>query len=297
MTERILDISEAPARLKVDLGRLHIEQGEAAPMTIPLEEVAVLMVAHYQVSYTQAVLAGLMAAGGVFICCDASRLPTGLMLPLAGHHQQTRRVALQAGAAKPVRKRLWQQLIQAKIAGQGRVLTTMHGDDLGLAKMAQRVKSGDPDNLEAQAARKYWRPLFQEDAFRRDQEADGANALLNYGYGVLRAIVGRAVCATGLHPSLGIHHKNQYNPYCLVDDLMEPYRPLVDRVVAHYTCQGNEAVVDKAFKGAMIGGLLQRYPLDGEARSLFDCAHRTAHSVVEILEGTRANISLPECIP
>lgn len=294
MTERILDISNAPARLKIHLDRLHIEQGDVSPITIPLEDVAVLMVAHYQVSYTQSVLSGLMEAGGAFICCNANRMPTGLMLPLVGHHQQTQRMALQAAAAKPTCKRLWQQLIQAKIRGQGKVLKAMQGDDLGLGMMAQRVKSGDPDNLEAQAARKYWRPLFQDETFRRDQDAGGINALLNYGYGVLRAIVGRAVCATGLHPSLGIQHKNQYNPYCLVDDLMEPYRPIVDISVARYVraeeCRG----VDKSFKAEVIGALMNRYTLEGEKRTLFDCAHRTAHSVVEIIGGARRSVSLPE---
>lgn len=297
MTERILDISESAARLKVHLGRLHIAQGEAEPLTLPLEEVAVLMVSHYQVTYTQAVLSGLMEAGGVFLCCDESRLPTGLMLPLVGHHKQTQRMALQAKAPKPRCKRLWQQLIRTKIYGQGQVLRTLHGDDGGLGALAKRVKSGDPDNLEAQAARKYWRPLFQEETFRRNQEAEGINALLNYGYGVLRAIIGRAVCATGLHPSLGLHHKNQYNPYCLVDDLMEPYRPLVDVAVARYVQQGAEHTVDKAFKAEIIGSLMKRYDLDGEARSLFDCAHRTAHSVVTILEGSRQDISLPRVVP
>ena len=297
MTERILDISEAPARLKVHLGRLHITQGEEEPITLPMEDVAVLMVAHYQVSYTQAVLSGIMDAGGVFICCNDNRLPTGLMLPLVGHHIQTRRIALQAEASKPTRKRIWQQLIQAKIEGQSQVLHALQGDDLGLGAMAHGVKSGDPDNLEAQAARKYWRPLFQDEGFRRDREADGINALLNYGYGVLRAIIGRAVCATGLHPSLGIHHKNQYNPYCLVDDLMEPYRPVVDASVARYVHQDMGVEVDKAFKGEIIGTLMKRYLLEGEERTLFDCAHRSALSVVGMMEGSQQGICLPGFIP
>lgn len=279
----------------MSLGRLVIAQADREDMTVPFGDIAVLIVAHQQVSYTQAVLSGLMEAGGVFIACNDQRMPTGLMLPIAGQHIQSKRMARQAEVSKPVCKRIWQQLIQAKIRGQGQVLHDITGDDLGIRAMAQRVKSGDPDNVEAQAARKYWRPLFRDDAFRRDQNANDQNAQLNYGYSVLRAIVARAVCGAGLHPSLGLHHSNQYNAFCLVDDLMEPYRPIVDYAVAHYVgVQGKPKRVDKEFKAYAIKSLMERFPLGDEQRSLFDCAHKTAHSIVNIFDGTHKQVALPK---
>ena len=278
----------------MDLGRLVVAQRDAEELSVPLGDIAVLIVAHKQVTYTQAVLSGLMEAGGVFLACDEARQPNGLMLPLAGHHAQTRRMALQAEAGKPLQKRIWQQLIRAKITAQGQALFDLYGDDVGLRAMAARVKSGDPDNLEAQAARKYWRPLFKDEAFRRIHDASDQNAQLNYGYGVLRAIVARASCAAGLHPSLGMHHKNQYNAYCLVDDLMEPYRPIVDRVVAHrIVVQGKSATVDKEFKALVIGALTGRFALGEEQRTLFDCAHATAASLVAMLEDKEKALRLP----
>ena len=246
-----------------------------------------------QVTYTQAVLSGLMEAGGVFLACDNARIPNGLMLPIVGHHIQTQRMQMQAEVSKPTRKRLWQQLIRAKIRGQGQVLLDIAGDDLGLRAMSERVQSGDPSNLEAQAARKYWRALFRDEAFRRDQERDDQNALLNYGYGVLRALVARAMCAAGLHPSLGLHHKNLYNAFCLVDDLMEPYRPIVDRAVAQHTAGRAAHSVDQEFKALMIPRLMERFPLGGEQRSLFDCAHRTATSLVAVFEHKETELQLP----
>lgn len=295
MTDRVLDISERPGRLKVSLGRLVIEQADVDDITLPLSEIAVLIVSHKQVSYTQSVLSGLMEAGGVFVTCDEKHLPTGLMLPLAGHHKQAQRMERQASVSKPVCKRIWQQLVQAKIRGQGQVLHDITGDSLGIGKMADRVKSGDPDNIEAQAARKYWTALFRDPKFRRRQEAEDQNAQLNYGYGVMRAIVGRAVSGAGLHPSLGVHHRNQYNAYCLVDDLMEPYRPVVDYAVAHWvTVQGKAKRVDKEFKGFLFGAFRERYAMEGEKRSLFDCAHRTALSVVACIEGESKEVAAPE---
>lgn len=236
-----------------------------------------------------------MEAGGIFVSCADNKIPNGLMLPIAGQHIQSKRMAIQAEVSKPTQKRIWQQLVQAKINAQGQVLHDLHGDDLGIRKMATRVKSGDPDNLEAQAARKYWRPLFKNQKFKRDQEADGQNAQLNYGYGILRAVVARATVAAGLHPSLGIHHKNQYNAFCLVDDLMEPYRPIVDYAVAHYTTvQGKPKRVDKEFKAYIIKSLTKRQEIENEQRTLFDCAQKTANSIVNIYEDKQKNVTLPK---
>jgi CRISPR-associated protein Cas1 len=150
-----------------------------------------------------------------------------MMLPLDAHHVQTERHRAQGEASAPTRKRIWQRLIAAKIAQQADVLVHFTGHHGGLLPLSKRVRSGDPDNLEAQAAQRYWPSLFGRD-FRRDRDADGINALLNYGYAVMRAAIARAVVASGLIPSLGVFHSNRSNPFCLADDLLEPYRPYVD---------------------------------------------------------------------
>ena len=300
MIEHVIDLSTEPARLSIDTGRLLIDREGADPVTVPIEEVAVLVVAHPQVTYTQAVLAQLAQAGGVFIACDNRRLPAALMLPLAQHHRQTARFADQANASAPAKKRAWQQIVTAKIRAQARLLEEAHGDDRGLAALVQRVKSGDPDNLEGQAARRYWPVLFDDPTFRRDRDLGGPNALLNYGYAVLRAIIARAICAAGLHPSLGVHHHNQYDAFCLADDLMESFRPLVDRAVVGYVraIAPEEPELDKDAKAALIGALaFTRYRAKDEARTLFDIAARLAASLVKIYAGQAKDLWLPPLAP
>ena len=148
-----------------------------------------------------------------------------MLLPLVGHHLQARRFVAQAAASVPTKKRLWRQIVRAKIELQAHTLETLHGDSAGVRPLMRLVRSGDPENVEARAARAYWPLLFADDDFRRDHERGDQNRLLNYGYTVLRAIVARAICAAGLHPALGLHHHNQYSAFCLADDLMEPFRP------------------------------------------------------------------------
>ena len=295
--------------------------------TIPFADIAVLVTSHPQISFTQAVLAGLAAAGGMFIVSNEKHLPAAMMLPLSTHSTQTERFARQAAVSLPTRKRAWQQIVQAKLRAQARLLEEVTGKDWGLGLMAGKVRSGDPDNLEAQAARIYWQALFGEEgtgvpgeAFRRDPEGEGINLHLNYGYAVLRAIVARALCASGLHPSLGVHHHNRYDTFCLADDLMEPFRPLVDRVVAriHLTSANSNAEsqneapavapaqvgtqaptvqLDQNSKKAILEGLLVRYSAEGESRTLFDWASRSASSLVALIEERDEKLSFPELVP
>jgi CRISPR-associated protein Cas1 len=234
MTNRILDLSEAPARLRVRNRLLVVQRDDTSEVSMPLVDLAVVLVSHPQVTYTQAVLAGLAEAGGSFIACNRRMLPVGMFLPLVAHHAQVQRFAAQARAALPLRKRLWKQIVQAKIRAQAETLAKLHGTEHGLRALAAKVCSGDPQNVEARAARRYWPLLFADMDFRRHRENEDQNQLLNYGYAVLRAIVARAICAAGLHPCLGIHHHNRYDAYCLADDLMEPFRPTVDHAVAEY---------------------------------------------------------------
>ena len=295
MINRILDFSEAPARLRVRVAQLIVQRQDRADASVPLADTAVLVVAHPQVTYTQAVLSGLAEAGGVFVACDSRNLPVGMMLPLAGHTTQAERFAAQACAPLPVRKRLWRQIVRAKIMAQAALLVELRGMDFGLKALVGRVRSGDPSNVEARAARRYWPHVFADLDFRRHRENEDQNVLLNYGYAVLRAIVARAVCAAGLHPSLGIHHHNRYNAFCLADDLMEPYRPTVDRAVAEYMSTHDEPYhLESAAKQHIIGELTGRYDVDGQQRTLFDTAARMAASLADVFLGNAEELELPE---
>jgi len=293
MTERIVDLSESPARLSVRYQQLRIQRPDQL-VTVPLLELAVLVVAHRQVTYTHSVLAELAAAGGALVVCDAKCLPVGMMLPLAGHSVQTQRFAAQARATLPLRKRLWQQLIRSKVRSQAATLRQLTGDDAGLLELAACVRSGDATNIEAQASRRYWPRLFRDPQFRRDPERKDQNLLLNYGYAILRAIVGRAICASGLHPSLGIHHHNKYNPYCLADDLMEPFRPLVDLAAARFL-QTNGPIneLKTAAKLEILTQLTGRLNIDGCQRTLFDAASRLTASLAEVYLARTTKLTLP----
>ena len=319
MTDRILDLSERPAHLSVRNELLVIRFGrdvpaerltETAPRavstpeaagaalpethTIPLADIAVVIASHPQISYTHAVLAGLAAAGGMFVVCDQKHLPAAMLLPLVTHSTQTERFAAQAKLSLPTGKRLWQQIAQAKIRAQARLLEERTGKDWGLGALAGRVRSGDPDNLEGQAARIYWRALFADEDFRRDPEGEGVNACLNYGYAVLRAAVARAICGTGLHPSLGIHHHNRYDAFCLADDLMEPFRPVVDRVVAKLRdARGDNIPLDKEAKRALLAALLDRFTAENESRTLFDWVSRPACSLAAVIAGDAEKLEIP----
>jgi CRISPR-associated protein Cas1 len=343
MTDRILDISDRPARLTARGGLLVIDFGkpwekpgrsnasdsemgsgshvprdpesglrarDTQSHTVPFADIAVLVTSHPQISFTQGVLAGLAATGGLLIVSNEKHLPAAMMLPLSTHSTQTERFARQAAVSLPTRKRAWQQIVQAKLRAQARLLEELTGSEAGLGAMAAKVRSGDPDNLEAQGARLYWQSLFggepagvPAEPFRRDPEGEGINLYLNYGYAVLRAIVARALCAAGLHPSLGVHHHNRYDTFCLADDLMEPFRPLVDRVVALLRREIAEAApateiqLDQSSKRAVLEGLLVRYTGEGESRTLFDWASRAASSLVGLIEEREEQLCFPALAP
>jgi CRISP-associated protein Cas1 len=295
MTNRILDFSESPARLHVHLRQLIVQRPDENEVSLPLAELAVIIAAHPQLTYTHAVLAGLAMAGGVFVTCDGRNLPVGMLLPLVAHFCQAERFAAQARAAVPVRKRIWQQIVRAKIKAQADLLNELHGTDNGIAVLADRVHSGDPSNVEARAARRYWPMVFADSNFRRHREDEDQNLLLNYGYAVLRAIVARAICAAGLHPSLGIHHHNRYNAFCLADDLMEPFRPTVDKAVAEYASSHDPFNrIEPAAKKAIISELTGRYLVAGEERTLFDTVGRVASSLADVFMGNAERIEMPD---
>ena len=297
MTDRILDFSDSQAYLRCKLEQLVIERKDADAVSLPMADVAAVIISHPQVTCTQAALATLMEKGAAVVVCNASSLPIGLMLPTEQHTTQTRRFAAQATASLPMKKRLWKQIIRAKVLAQAALLSELRGNDHGLKSLAGNVRSGDPSNVEAQASRRYWPALFDNPDFHRRFDAPDANRLLNYGYAVLRAVVGRALCASGLHPSLGLHHHNQYNPWCLADDLMEPFRPVVDRAVVEVAAAyGQDTALDRRSKQVLLEGILARYDADGEVRTLFDVVSRAASSLAQVYLKEADRLDLPRSL-
>ncbi|MBI1320454.1 MAG: type II CRISPR-associated endonuclease Cas1 [Candidatus Hydrogenedens sp.] len=293
MNNRVLDFSAEGVFLSIKHGQLVVKRESVEPVTVPMEDVAVVVVSHPGITYTQAVLSELAAQGGIFVVCDGRRLPSAMLLPLEGHHLQRERLELQVNAGLPEKKRAWQQVVQAKIRAQAAALRVVHGSDAGLDALAAQVKSGDGDNLEGAAARRYWQALFPGGAFRRDRDAGGANELLNYGYAVIRAITARAIAGAGLHASLGIHHHNRYDAFCLADDLMEPFRPLIDIAVARLEADVIEAGLTPATKRLLLEAAGGRVLLEEERRSVFDAAALLAASLAAYYAGKRKKLLLP----
>lgn len=293
MQPRILDFAEEPAGLNVSLDQLVIRSGDNK-QTVPLEEIGIVIISNPAVALTHAVLSGICERGGAIIVCNEKRLPAGMMLPFEGNFVQSERFESQASASLPVKKYLWRQIVRAKVQAQGVALKAIHGREFGFVKLALRVRTGDAQNIEAIASAKYWPLLFGAD-FRRHRDRGDQNLLLNYGYAVLRAMTARAICAAGLHPSLGLHHHNKYNPFCLADDLMEPYRPLVDLAVSRIiTKYGSDIELDRQVKAMLISAITSRsFQVDGECRSLFDILNKVAASLVKAYLSKRPKLYLP----
>lgn len=235
MIKRTIAIT-TPCHLSLKLGQMLVRSklfDDKEGRTVPVEDMGMLLMEHDQITVTQGLLAKLMEHNVAVVNCDEKHHPAGMLLNFQGHSTQTETFIRQADASKPLKKQLWQLLVKAKIRNQATVLGGMGQDAGRLERLEQEVRSGDTDNREGAAAVYYWPRVFKFiPDFLRDRDGHYPNNLLNYGYAILRAIVARAVVGSGLHPTLGLFHRNRYNPFCLADDLMEPYRPMVDRVVA-----------------------------------------------------------------
>ena len=229
MIKRIIEISN-PSYIHMRDYQMIVEQNRNEVGRVPIEDIGVLILSNPAITISSSLVSSCQKNNCIVVFCDRKHLPVSILLPLSGNSMHSKILNIQTSVKKPVKKRLWQRIVIAKIESQARVLISCGKNSSVLESMKSRVKSGDPDNVESQAARVYW-PLMFGKGFKRDQKADGTNSLLNYGYALLRASVARALCGTGLHPALGIHHHNQYNPMCLADDLMEPFRPVIDRKV------------------------------------------------------------------
>lgn len=229
MIKRVIEVLN-PAHLKLGQSQLIIEQDLIETGRIPIEDLGVLIISNPSIVMTQQVIIACQKNNVAIIFCDEKYQPLSVLLPLAGHSLHTKILQNQIKISLPVKKQIWKQLVEAKIATQVQTLQLTSNKAESLIKLSKKIKSGDPDNIEAQAAKLYW-PLLFDKNFRRNIDDEGINAYLNYGYAIIRSAVARAICIAGLHPALGVYHRNQYNPLCLADDLMEPFRGWVDHCV------------------------------------------------------------------
>ena len=267
-----------------------------AHATIPVEDIGVVVLDHQQITITQGLLEALLENNCAVITCDKQRLPVGLMLPLCGNSTQTERFRYQLQASLPLQKQLWQQTIVAKIENQSAVLRDVRGlNVVNMQRWAMDVRSGDVMNLEARAAAYYWKeafPMIEE--FKRDREGVAPNNMLNYGYAILRAVVARALVGSGLLPTWGMHHRNKYNAYCLADDVMEPYRPFVDRLVmAMYDKYGDIETLEKQHKADLLSVPTLDVTINGKRSPLMVAVGLTTSSLQKCYAGEARKIVYP----
>ena len=285
-----------PAYLKTKNEQLIIdlpESGETKQAAI--EDIGLLVLDNQQITITQAVLAKLLANNTAVITCDQSHHPTGMLLNLDGHTLQSQRFQAQIQASTPLKKQLWQQAVIAKIVNQANLLGQRRQENKFLVNLSKNVLSGDNSNCEAKAAGYYWKNLFPEFLnFKRFREGDPPNNLLNYGYAILRAMVARSLVGSGLLPTLGIFHRNQYNAYCLADDIMEPYRPFVDKVVCDIVrANGRFLEMTPMMKQQLLGIPAMDVMLDDEKSPLMNAVQRTTASLAKCFEGNSRKILFP----
>ncbi len=281
MIERIIEIAEQSAFLNLNNNLLSIRLKDSQTVTVPVREIQCLILANPAVTITGALLAALAENGAVVVISGKDRLPVSMQLPINGNYIQNERFRSQVNAKLPLKKRLWQTIIQEKIRRQGKLLQKLHNSDYGLLKLAENVRSGDPENIESRAAVIYWKN-FWEKSFQRDREAEDSNMLLNYGYAVLRAITARACCSAGLHPTIGINHHNRYNAYCLADDLMEPFRYIVDEAV--YNINPENLFIESLsqdMRRQLISALQGKINTADGLWKISDLIQRSAHQVAE----------------
>lgn len=293
-----------PAYLKTANEQLIIEMhdpanggtGTGETKSAPIEDVGLLILDHQQITITQALLAKLLANNTAIITCDSTHHPVGMMLSLDGHTLQSQKFQAQVDATTPLKKQLWQQTVTAKIENQAAMLAFAREENKLLLNLAAAVKSGDNGNHEAQAAAYYWKRVFPDFLeFRRERYGPPPNNLLNYGYAILRAIVARSLTASGLLPTLGIHHRNQYNAYCLADDIMEPYRPYVDYIVWQLIRNnGKYLEMSPSMKKALLELPALDVKIDGKKSPLMNAVQRTTASLAKCYDGTTRKLLYPQ---
>jgi CRISPR-associated protein Cas1 len=271
-----------------------LDDTEKFERTVPVEDLGVLMLESEHTTITTALLSFLLEKGVAVIGCDAKHMPIGLWLPLEGNTLQSARFQMQIAASQPLKKNIWAQLIKRKLENQAEVVLRKDIESAPLIRWANEVRSGDTNNFEARGAAYYWNLLFEGQEFRRDRFGPPPNHLFNYGYAILRAVIARALVGSGLFPTFGVHHKNQYNAYCLADDVMEPYRPIVDWYILNHVHEmevGEE--LTREWKLHLLKIPTLDVMLEKERRPLLVAASMTTSSLVKVFEGKEKKVLLP----
>jgi len=314
MIKRIVEISQARTYLSIKYSQLIIKEEGEQVGSIPCEDIGVLLVDHRGTTYTHSVFTELLRCGAAVVLCGENHHPKGMILPLESNTLQTEHFRKQVEAKEPVKKRLWKQIVKAKIKHQAKLAGKESSVYKSLMALRKRVRSGDPDNIEAQASRKFW-PAYLADlipndnirgqadsstalgmtTFRRNVEGPPPNNMLNYGYMVMRAAVARALCSAGLHPSIGIHHRNRYNAYCLADDIMEPFRGFVEAKVRDICKrEGVPDELDQQIKAKLLEVLYGPVVIGGFKGPLMVGLHRTMASLQRCFAGEQKEMDLPQ---
>ncbi len=299
MIKRTVEISREPAHLSLKHKQLVLKRDGDVAAQFPCEDLGFVVVDHPQTTYTHSVLAALAESDAVLVVCGHDHLPAGILLPLSDHSQVVWRINDQIAVKKPVRKRLWKQLVQAKIRAQAANLPPDSAPQKKLLAYAADVRSGDLTNREAQAARVYWAHwLLHSDnevtdtQFRRARDGVAPNALLNYGYAILRAAVARSLVSSGLLPSLGLKHSHRANAFCLADDLLEPLRPMVDARVRDLFWNG-QTKLDQPTKAALLELLATPVETKGRQGPLMVALHTFTASLANCYCGTANRLEIP----
>jgi CRISPR-associated protein Cas1 len=294
MIGRIVEIADDKRHLFLHRGFMVVQatDGERKELgQIPIDDIAAVIANAHGISYTNNLLIALAERGTPFVLCGANHNAAGMLITVDGNYNQAKRFDAQIAASKPTHKRLWAEIVKSKLQQQAAVLEAIGQNPTPLTALAARVKSGDPDNLEAQGARKYWTQLFGE-GFRRDQNTGGLNAQLNYGYTVLRASTARATIAAGLHPTISLFHSNAGNAMRLVDDLMEPFRPMIDLKVWQLA-QQDETEVTPSSKRALVHVLYDDVQSSDGATPIMVSIQRLATSLAQVYLSERDKLDLP----
>lgn len=288
-----------PTYLKAKDQQMVVEypSGDSETKSVPIEDIGVIILDSPQITITHVLLNKLLANNTAIITTDERHMPSGLLYPLESNTLQSERFAVQLTASVPLKKQLWQQTVQSKIQNQAFLLKSIGIDIEPMLYWARSVKSGDPDNYEGRAAAFYWKNLFEgytEDVFTRGRYDEEPNNLLNYGYAILRAVIARSLVASGLLPTLGIHHHNRYNAFCLADDIMEPYRPFVDRIVLEIVKEGIDcSVLTKEIKSKLLVIPSLDVIIDDKSSPLMIATQRTTASLYDCFDGASRKILYP----
>lgn len=292
MIGRIVEIAKDGQYLSVVRGFLVVSHEGSEIGRVPLDDIAAVIGNAHGLTYSNNLLVELAHRNAPLVLCSQNHSPVAVLWPLEGNYEQSARMDAQLAATRPMSKRLWAALVKHKLAMQAAVLTAAEKPSAPVAALIRKVRSGDPTNIEAQAARRYWPILFGDD-FRRDRAAGGLNGMLNYGYTVLRAATARAVIAAGLHPGIGLHHANAQNPMRLVDDLMEPFRPVIDFAVFDSAERGATEITPD-IKRTLVHALYRDMTTAQGRSPLSVCLQRLAVSLAKVFQREADDLELPE---